>query len=89
MGVGYFTGDAGSLVCHLAGQLFTAIFMLADTVGREGIGGDDVGTCLNILPMDVGNNLRGRQAEHVIIACQRHRPLGKASTMVDISRQSQ
>ena len=89
LAVGYFTGNTGSFVGHLTSQLLTAIFMLADAVGRESIGGDNVSTCVNILLMDASNDLRGCQAEHIIVACQRYWPLGKASTVVNISRQSQ
>ena len=62
--------------------------MLTDTVCREGIGSDDISTGFDILAMNVSDDLWSRQTEHVIVSHERYWPLGKASLMVVVGRQS-
>ena len=62
--------------------------MLTDTVCRESIGGDDVSTGFDILAVNVADDRRSRQTEHVVVSHERYRPLGKASLMVAVGRQS-
>ena len=62
--------------------------MLADAVGREGVGRDDVSTGLYILPMDAGNYFWSREVQHIVVTCQRYLPVSKWSLMISVSRQT-
>ena len=55
--------------------------MLADAVRRERVGGDDVGTRLDIEAMDGLNDFGSSEAKHIIVAHERHWPCGKGATM--------
>src|SRR3546814_20254564 len=48
--------------------MFSAIISLANPIGAESIGGDDIGSCIQIAHRDFFNDLRLRQRQYVIIA---------------------
>src|SRR3546814_19971838 len=48
--------------------MFSAIISLANPIGAESIGGDDIGSCIQIAHRDFFNDLRLRQRHYVIIA---------------------
>src|SRR3546814_9759058 len=52
----------------IAHQMFSAIISLANPIGAESIGGDDIGSCIQIAHRDFFNDLRLRQRQYVIIA---------------------
>ena len=87
--VSHLAGRPGTSQRHFACQLLTAIFLLADAVGREGVGADDVGTGFDIALMNVSNSLRTRQIEHIVVSYQRDAPLCKAPTMVCLFAETQ
>src|SRR3546814_20070071 len=49
-------------------SMFSAIISLANPIGAESIGGDDIGSCIQIAHRDFFNDLRLRQRQYVIIA---------------------
>ena len=87
--VGHLPGDGGTGEGHFAGHVVAAVLVLADAVGREGIGGDDVGPGVDVGAVDALYHFGSRQAEHVVIARQRHRPVGKPPPVVVFRREAQ
>ena len=86
--VGHLTGYPGTFLRHLIGHLLASVLMLTDTVRREGVGGNDVGTCLHIQSVNLLNHLWCRQTQDVVVACQRYGPLCKLASLIMLWGQS-
>ena len=79
--VGHLTGNASTGKGHVACHVLALVLMLADAVRRERVGGDDVGTRLDIEAMDGLNDFGSSEAKHIVVAHERHWPRGKGATM--------
>ena len=82
-------GNAGSFASYLACKLGTMIFLLADAVGGKSIGGDDVGSCLDVETMNVRNDLWSGQTQHVVVTHKRHAPILEPPFVEALRRQSE
>jgi len=58
---------------HLAGAVFQVIICLRDALAREGIGCDNVGASLQVASVDVRDNVRASDVEHVVVALHHSR----------------
>ena len=65
--VGHPAGHPCALVGHLPTVVLQVIVGLTDALAAEGIGRDKVGTSLQIAAVNVHNDSRARQVEHVVI----------------------
>src|SRR5262249_14523355 len=52
----------------LAGELLGAVVALADGVGVEGVGGQEVGAGVDVLVADLGHDLGPRQVQEIVVA---------------------
>ena len=66
--VGHLPGYLRSTESHLAAQVFQMIVGLRDALCRERIGFDDVGTSEQISAVDVGDDVRAREVQHVVVS---------------------
>ena len=58
---------------HLAGAVFQVIIRLRDALAREGIGCDDIGASLQVASVDVRDDIRSGDVEHVVVALHHSR----------------
>ena len=75
--VGGLARQAGRLEVQLVGQVLHAVVGLGDPLRAEGVGGDDVGTGLEVLPVDRPDDLGLGQAEQVAVAAHLLVPVGE------------
>ena len=64
-----FAGDAHGGEIDVAHEVFAAVVGERDALGVEGVGGDDVGTRLQVAPMDVGDDVGAGEAQQIVVAC--------------------
>ena len=66
--VGGGAGDAGGLDIDVADERFRGIVGLADAVGAEGVGGDDIGARVEIGARHLADDLGAGEREDVVVA---------------------
>ena len=81
-GVGGAAGDPSGGGIDLRHQVFETVVRLRGRVGGEAVGGDDVGAGLKVNLMKSAHEFRLGQAQEIMIALQRLRPISKARTPV-------
>ena len=64
------TGKTRSGKRHLAGYTLKMIIGLRDALRRERVGLDDIGSGLEITPMDIEQHIRTCEVQHVVVAFQ-------------------
>ena len=57
-----------TLESHLAGAIFQVIIRLRDTLAREGVRRDDVGARLQIASVNIRDDIRASDIEHIVVA---------------------
>ena len=82
LGVGHLASDAGALDVHLVGQRLHAIVGLGHAGGVEGVGFQDVGACIQVGLLDLGDDLRLAQQQQIVVAFDVARPVGETRATV-------
>ena len=82
--VGHPAGDSGTFQGHFPRTILKMIVGLRDALAAEGVGGDDVGACLEITAVDILYHLRTAQVQLVGIAdLPHHSPDHRAHCTVE------
>ena len=76
--VGTLTGQTSGCEVDVATVVLHAVVAHRDALSIEGIGFDDVSTCLEVFTMDVANDEGRSQRQHVVTSLQFLRMVGKA-----------
>ena len=76
--VGHRAREARRAIVELRHERAGPVVGLRDAVGIEGVGLDDVGTGLEVGAVDVGDDLRARQRQDVVVALEIMAMLAKA-----------
>ena len=87
--VGQRASEASGGEVHLAGESLHAVILHRDGVGVECICGENIGTGVEVLPVDVAQNVGLRDVEYIVIALDLVGEVGEAFAAIVGLRESE
>ena len=72
------TRQAGALESHLPSTVFQVIISLRDALTREGVRRNDVGARLQVTSVNIRDNIRTSDVEHIVVALHHSRHIAEA-----------
>ena len=71
--IAFDTRQAGALESHLPSTVFQVVISLRDALTREGVRRNDVGARLQVTSINIRDNIRASDVEHVVVALHHSR----------------
>ena len=87
--VGQCAGEASGGEVHLAGELLHAVILHRDGVGVECICRENIGTGVEVLPVDVAQDVGLRDVQYIVIALDLVGEVGEAFAAIVGLRESE